>query len=333
MYKLYVIGGRQRSRSDGKPEWRLYEKGMILQIDPDTGRAETYVEYITPPEACAFEDDPSIVFKAGTVQGDILYACTQTEVLTYRLPHFEQQSYISLPCFNDIHHVRPSLEGNILIANTGLDMVLKVSPSGEVLREWDVLGEQPWQRFYRDVDYRKIVTTKPHKSHPNYVFYIGSDIWVTRFEQRDAVCLDRPEWRIEIGIERPHDGFVYGDSVYYTTVNGHIVIADLETKKMKEAIDLNAITDISDYHHTRPLGWCRGLQLIDNDHIIVGFSHLRVTKWRENVRWAKRQVGLSAGQRPTRIALYDIKHKKLCWEHTLEEYGMDAIFSLHLWKE
>lgn len=81
------------------------------------------------------------------------------------------------------------------MVNTGLDMVVRVTPEGRVLEEWDVLLEPAWQRFSRDIDYRKIVSTKPHRSHPNFVFELGDEVWVTRFEQRDAICLTAPQKR------------------------------------------------------------------------------------------------------------------------------------------
>ncbi len=329
MKNLYVVGGQRKKGAIHKEEWHWFQKGLVIRLDPESGNSEVAVEYRTPPDACAADEDPSILFKAGTMQDGKLYVCTQTEVLVYSLPYFERLSYISLPCFNDLHHVCPTLEGNLLVANAGLDMVLEITPSGEVLREWGVLGDNPWERFSRDIDYRKVVTTKPHRSHPNYVLQFEKDIWVTLFEQKDTLCLTQPHRRIEIGIERPHDGIAYEQSVYYTTIDGHIVVANLRNDRIEEVIDLNELTDTANYHPTRPLGWCRGLKILDSEHVLVGFSRLRSTKWRENIRWAKRCLGGQAGTPPTRVALYDLKHRKLCWEQSLEEQGMDAIFSIH----
>jgi hypothetical protein len=250
---------------------------------------------------------------------------TSTEVLIYEVPLFKQTGYISLPCFNDLHHVRPTPAGTLLVVNTGLDMVIETTTQGKVLREWDALGGNPWQRFSREVDYRKVVTTKPHGSHPNYVFQVGEDIWVTRLEQKDAVCLTQPKRRIEIAIERPHDGIVYEESVYYTTVDGRIVIANLKSDRVEQVINLNEISNT----HNLPLGWCRGLKILDRDHIIVGFTRLRRTKWRENIRWVKHHFGVPVRLLPTRVSLYDLKHRKLCWEQNLEDIGMNVIFSIH----
>src|SRR5579864_703079 len=222
MANLYVLGARQKKlRLKEEPEWNLYEAALILELDTDTGRAQTRVEYKTPEEACS-TDKASHVFKAGTIRDRTLYACTSTEVLIFRLPEFERTGYVSLPIFNDVHHVTPASDGSLLAASTGLDMVVKFTPQGQVLAEWPVLEEDPWTRFSRAVDYRKVASTKPHGSHPNFVFELGTEIWVTRLVQRDAICLNDSGKRIDIAVQRPHDGFVHGERIYFTTVDGHI---------------------------------------------------------------------------------------------------------------
>lgn len=325
MKYIYITGGQQKEDAFGKEEWHRHKKGLILRMDLETLESEICVEYVTPTEFCP-DEDPSILFKCGTLEGKKLYICTQTEVLTYRLPHFEQVGHISLPSFNDLHHVRPTRDGTLLIANTGLDMVMEVDAEGDVLREWHVLGEDPWQLFSPEVDYRKVPTTKPHKAHPNFVFQLHGEVWVTRFEQRDAVCLTEPDRKIEIGIQRPHDGFIYEDTIYFTTVDGHIVVANTGDLQVKQVINLNDQTGA-----IRALGWCRGLWVLDDDHILVGFSRLRPTKWRANLRWVKGGVRMLSrlGLLPTRIAMYDVKKGGLCWEKNLEGLGMNVIFSLH----
>jgi hypothetical protein len=87
---------------------------------------------------------PAILFKSVFLSDDKLFTCTSTEVLVYQLPGFQLLHYISLPCFNDLHHVYPTREGTLLVAVTGLDMVVEVGTAGEVIREWNVLGEDPW---------------------------------------------------------------------------------------------------------------------------------------------------------------------------------------------
>lgn len=323
---LYVVGGHRREGGvrDRDPA-RLFRKAMIVRVDPDTGESKTCVEYVSPPDACA--EDPAILFKAGTVHGDRLYVCTLTEVLTYSFPAFELVGYLSLPLFNDLHHVRPTPEGNLLVVSTGLDMVVEVTPDGEVLREWNVLGEDPWERFSRDVDYRKVTSTKPHHSHPNYVFRLNGEVWVTRFEQKDAVCLDHPQEIIEIDVQHPHDGIVHEGLVYFTTVDGHVVVADGDHRRVEKVVDLNGI-----HERNGALGWCRGLT-VDRGEVWVGFSRLRPTRFRKNLSWVRHGFlgGGKAGvynTAPTRVACYDLQKKTCLKEIDLEPAGLNSIFSI-----
>ena len=320
MKSLYVLGG-QRTSNKHKEQARMFERGLIVRVDLETGDLETCVDYVSPPEVRA--EDTAILFKAGTLQGDKLYACTETEVVIYSFPGFKQVGYVSLPRFNDLHHVRPAANGNLLVADTGLDMVVEITPDGQVLREWNVLGEDPWDRFSKDVDYRRI-STKPHKSHPNYVFQLGEDIWTTRFQQRDAVCLTRRGQSMKIEVQRPHDGIVQGEFVYFTTVDGHIIVINRNDRQIEEVIELNGLQKRSGV-----LGWCRGL-MAEGDRIWVGFSRIRPTRFRGNVSWIKHGLlGLTkSGEEPTRIACYDIVKKEFVKEFNLEMSGLNAVFGI-----
>ena len=321
MRSLYVTGGQQRI---GRPlnasatDWYEYQKGLILEVIPETGVVQRRVEYVSPPAACA-EENPQILFKSGTVLDDRLYVCTQTEVLIYTLPEFRQAGYISLPCFNDLHHVRPTPAGTLLVANSGLDMVLELTPGGGVINVWNVLGEPPWSRFARTIDYRKGVSTKPHAAHPNYVFMLGEDVWATRFQQQDAICLTRTDQRIPIGIERVHDGVLHDGRLFFTTVNGHVVIANPASLKVEEIVDLNSMHDADTL-----LGWCRGI-LLDGTKAWVGFSHIRPTKLRENLAWVMRGFREVL---PTRVACYDLVRRCCVAEIDLQAHGLNAVFSL-----
>lgn len=326
--KLLVVGGRQKPTANRKNEWHQYDKAVFVEVDVEAKTAQSVFEYSSPAEA-APDRDPSFVFKAASVDGSTIYACTQTEVLVVDAGEYRIRDYVSLPCFNDLHHVVRSGRDTLLVANTGLDMVLEVTRTGRVVNEWSVLGTDPWSRFSKTVDYRKVNTTKPHRSHPNYVFEADGDIWATRLEQRDAIALTRPGRRIDIQIQRPHDGVLHGQYVYFTTVDGHLVVAQLGPNQVKHVIDLQEITNGRDPRLA--LGWCRGLHLVSSRHVVVGFSRLRPTKLRDNVRWAKFSLGLrnDVGSAPTRIALYDLEEGVLAWEIDLEPAGLNAVFSIH----
>ena len=324
MDNLYLLGARQRRLLfKDQDEPYLYENALILHLDTTTGRYTTCVEYKSPAEARASENS-SFVFKSGTLVGDRLYACTSTEVIIFQVPSFRRLSYISLPCFNDVHHVTPSRDGNLLAASTGLDMVVKFTPDGEVLRQWSVLGEDPWGRFSKEIDYRKVDSTKPHKSHPNFVFEMDGETWATRFMQRDAICLDNPDKRILIGVQSPHDGLMVEDKIYFTTVDGRIIIVNRRTKEVTEIIDLKQMNGSDN----TLLGWCRGLLTVDHRYVWVGFTRVRKTKFKENILWVKNMFREGVAGKPTHIALYDLERKECLQEFDLEDHGMNIIFSI-----
>jgi hypothetical protein len=319
---FYLLGGRQKTlRLMQEEEWNLYEAALIVEFNPESGEVRKR-EYKSPPGACASEN-ASHLFKAGTIAGNALYACTATEVLLFRLPDFVRTGYVSLPCFNDLHHVTPSHDGNLLVASTGLDMVVKFTPKGKVLHYWNVLEEDPWARFSKTVDYRKVPSTKPHKSHPNFVFELDGETWVTRFQQRDALCLTHPGKRIDIAVQTPHDGVVSGNRIYFTTVDGQIVIANRKSLKVDQVVDLKRIGD-----GTALLGWCRGVFPITERRVWVAFTRVRKTKFNENILWVKKVLTEGMEEKPTHIALYDIVGRQCLAEIDIEPFGLNVIFSI-----
>lgn len=317
--KYYIIGAQQKNQIF--KDWEMYQKGLIIKVSPENKSAVKCAEYTSPPEVCP-KENPSISFTAGTMCDNHLYVGTQTEVLIYSLPQFQIVNSLSIPSFNDIHHVRPSAEGNLLIANTGLDMVIELSLKGQVVQEWNVLGDNPWTKFSRTTDYRKVPSTKPHQSHPNFVFKIGRDIWATRCLQKDAVCLTKANKTINIGRQLIHDGVVFGNSIYFTQVDGHVVVVDIRSLQVKNRYNLNLMTSSK-----IPLGWCRGIKIINQDRVIVGFTRIRPNKKvgvDGTISW-QGQYGIL----PTRIACYDLNIGKLLWEQQVEEHDMNAIYSIH----
>lgn len=321
---IYITGGQQKKRSFLVQEWNRYQKGLILSLDTESLKLQKCVDYISPPQNIPVKQN-SVIFKCGDIWNGKLYVCTSTEILIYRFPKFEQLSCLSLPCFNDLHHVKVSPRGTLFAVSTGLDLVFELTENGEILNEWNVLGQDPWVRFSRNVDYRKIATTKPHQSHPNHVFFLQGEAWVTRFNQKDAICLTNFNRRISIDVEHPHDGAIFEGSVYFTTVDGHIVIVNACNLKVEKTVDLNSIILSKE-----SLGWCRGLKILNKDYILVSFSRIRPTKIHENIHWVKHKLSWlnKAKTMPTRICLFNILKRRLEWEVEVESEGINAIFSI-----
>lgn len=324
---IWVVGGEQRGVPHFAREWRLYKKALILKAEG--GRVERVLEYASPAEHCP-DDSPSIVFKAASITGNRAYLCTQTEILICDFPSFAIRQVVSLPCFNDVHHVAVAPDGRLFVAVTGLDAVAELAPDGTLLRLASVVGGSVWDRFSQTVDYRKVPTTKPHQAHPNFVFFIDGQPWVTRFEQRDAIPLDgkRNDAHVfRLGDEPVHDGYVAGKHVYFTTVDGYILRFDLASRE-KQSFALPAMQGS---YRDRPLGWCRGILPL-GDKVWVGFSRVRFTELRRNLDWIRR--GFREIDRlppaPTRIACYDLAGNALLEEIVLEQQAMNTIFSIHV---
>jgi len=331
--EVWVVGGEQRVSFVERPEWHRYETALVVRVAD--GRPERVLEYRSPREHCP-DESPSHTFKAATFSGDTAYLCTQTEVLLCDLPSFRIRRVISHPCFNDLHHVLPGPDGTLYVAVTGLDAVARLAADGELLALVGTLGQDPWERFSPDVDYRKVPTTKPHHSHPNHLFFLGGRLWVTRFEQRDAIPLpfaqekkeedeSDPGFSLETAGAGIHDGHVVDGHLHFTAVNGRLVRFRLP-ERQGECVDLQRLTRPDD----GPIGWCRGLLLL-GDEAWVGFSRIRYTTLRRNLSWLRHgfRPGAYHDQPPTRIALYDLERQRLREEVDLEGVGMGAVFSLH----
>jgi hypothetical protein len=319
MNKFYVGGGQFRSSVFQKlEEWESCKRAMLVEIDPVSKSSRNCVAYESPKEAAA-DELPAILFKSATLRDNKLYACTSTEVIIYDLPSFQVAAYISLPIFNDVHHVYPTPQGTLLVMVTGLDIVAEVSLDGKFLRHWDVMGQDTWSIFSRDTDYRKIPTTKPHRAHANHIFQLGDEIFATRFHQRDAISLQDPTRKIEIGIQRPHDGFLFNDSLYFSTVDGHVVIVNPRTLKVERIHDLQKMSG------GETLGWCRGLLPLDERFVWVGFTRVRPTKFRENLSWIRHP---RRTHRPSHIALYDLQSGFCLEEIETEPHGIGVVFTL-----
>jgi hypothetical protein len=327
--RFYVVGGHQVDRAATRPEWERYDRAVILSVDPRGEDLRTVVEYVSPDDARPEGPSGGVLFKAATKVGDLLYACTATEVMLFSLPSFEVLRYLSHRAFNDVHHVALDSAGRLVIANTGLDMVMITDWDGTSYHQFDVLGGEPWGRFDANTDYRKVPTTKPHLSHPNFTFLLDDELWVTRAEQKDAVCLTNPSeepFRIERQIV--HDGVQLEGKLYFTTVDGHVVVFGAGSRKPELDADLNELCGTRE-----PLGWCRGICVPEPGLVVVGFSRLRPTKFREKVAWAQSRLAPGSALptlRPAHIAAFDLNRGRLLWEVGVEGHGVHAIFSIHL---
>jgi hypothetical protein len=190
---------------------------------------------------------------------------------------------------------------------------------GRVLDTFSTNQTSTWATYDPAEDYR-CGDTKPHAIHPNYLFELNGDLWVTRFMPKDAVHLHDHSQRMDIGVGRCHDGYVRDGLVYFTTVTGHVVVCDARTGARVRDIDLNELQE-----DKVQLGWCRGINLLPDGKALVGFSQFRMSKQRQLVEWI-----VGRGPRlPSRVVLYDLSKPAVLDEMVLpDRYGVGALFSI-----
>ena len=200
--------------------------------------------------------------------------------------------------------------------------MLELSAAGDLREVWGTNGSHPWQVYDPKADYRG-VNTKPHDVHPNHLFLIGQDLWVTRFHQCDAVLVKDHDKRMNVGVGNPHDGYFNGEHVYFTTTNGHLVACDPETGARVRDVDL-----YENDRRRRERAWCRGLALIDGAHAFVGMTQLRPTKWKNMAHWVLQD---GKARLPSRIALYDLDESRLVDEMPFKgRWEGAALYSIFL---
>ena len=318
----FIVTGARRNKNSFSMEnlSECYEAG-IYEID--FGGKSITREYLeAEPNYEIYDKSYSLSFRSGSLINNILYTCTHSEIITFDLLEFKVIDRFSHPLFNDVHHVN-SMGDKIFFANSGIDHVGEVEPDGE-LRIQPVSDSHAIENPNLEIDYRK-VSTKPHKIHPNHVFFINGKTWVTRFKEKDAICLDDPGRKINISYGKPHDGLIKDDRIHFTTVNGMIVVFDCQSLNCLACHNIPAL-----FNGPHP-GWCRGVEIVD-DCAYVGFSSFRWTLSLENLSFLAKNVA-TLGRRlnrdlPARIIKYDMRRQEIVGEMRFDNKEIDLIFSI-----
>lgn len=287
---IYIVGGRKDIVSG------RYNLGVILRKD-ETG-IHTVREYTSPIELQSPRGHS--FFKGATRIGDRFYCCNQHEIVIYSLPNFEQIGYVTHPLFSDVHDVLSIENGNMLVAVADIEVVLEMTHEGVVVNTYNMLDET--LDLDEELDYRYTYRISAPRAHVNHLVNVGGEIFVTRLIKKDAVSLTDITRRISIDTERSHDGFFFNSELYFTTVDGTIVVVDPVTLAVTNQHSLNTIAP----------SWCRGL-LVDQETSWVGFTR-------------RNETNMSSA--PTRISRYNTADWMLWEEIDLETYGLNAVYSI-----
>ena len=318
-----MTGGRERENWFELGDGKAYDAAKVHQVDMESG-CTSEILCVDQVADNYPRIHPNIQFTAGCIDSRGVWLPTDTELRLYEYPTFHLLKIISFPFFQNIHSV--VVIGELMaVTSTGLDLVVLLNADdGTVLDLVNVEGKPVWHRHSSETDYRQVHSTRPHQGHPNYVFELGEDMWVTRCTFDDAVNLYDVSERIDIGRGRDisaHDGIVSDGHVYFTTVDGGISIADTNSKRVIEEVDLKKVESTPTMR-----GWCRGLMFSD-EHAFVGFSRIRKTRDSRKVRWVNMVRGTRYIEEAS-VVCYDRKSWKKLEEWRFPPGELDAIYSV-----
>lgn len=323
--RLVVSMGIPCKNFESKKEGHKYDKAIIQVLDWNNKDILKEVFYVSPKENLG--EGLSMQFKGATIKYGKLYVVTNTEVLIYDISTWKLLAVFSEPSFNDLHYVLPK-DGLIYVCNTGLELVQVIDEmTSQVIQTYDLASEGIYSRFDKGLDFRHQGSTKPHRYHINHLFLNDNKVWVTYGNKCKAVLLDntsigfdfRKSEKEEVHTILGHDGLVKNGYIYFTTVNGHIVIVDAHTRNIIKDIDLNEI--VGDGFN---VGWTRGIEVV-GDYAYVGLTKLRHSKFKEYSKWllTKRSKAMPSG-----ILKIDLINNKVVDFFEIKGYQGAAIYSI-----
>ena len=305
-----------------KAEGFRYESAVIQVLDWSTKTAIKTIKYVPPVEHLG--EGLSVMFKGAAVYKDKIYVATNTEVVVYDLVSLRCENVISHASFHDLHAVFVKDE-DIYVCNTGLEIVQKLDSRGHQREEWNLATVPTWERFDRSRDYRGVATTKPHEVHINHLFELEGEVWVTlggamkaRPLQKESPCIDMKP-RCEDATVLCHDGLVKDDYIYFTSVDGNIIIVSRDTRKVEDRIDLATLSVGG-----AALGWTRGLEIVGNK-AYIGATKLRGSKFKEYTKWLLTRNGASM---PSSILEVDLIEKCISDVYPMGVDRSCAIYSI-----
>lgn len=208
--------------------------------------------------------------------------------------------------FNDLHSLNVD-KGHIYVANTGRDSIDIFNHQLQLQQRIDCLNTDEWQKrcsgdyvvsgnYFDSSDCTLAFNQRkvPDKWHLNHVFKapecLGGQVVATSFSARRLLDVTSMQPVSSNFPSQPHDGFIYKEGLWVSTVCGKIYRAPLQIPFHFEMVcDLFQIAP----HQ----GWCRGLLIAD------GLMFIGITSIYEAT---KRTNWLSGSLEETRSGIYQL---------------------------
>lgn len=298
MGQRFFVTGASQGKTFGALEYQkllreerhdeLYRAAVLLEIDFE--EKKVLRRLVIPREEMPYAiEGYATNFMVPTRRGGRLLVPSHALLHEIDLATFTQLGSESHRLHNDVHHVLEH-EGRRYVVSTGIDHVLIFGGPKDCRAVPTIPDARPLDD---EVDYR-LMNTKPHLSHPNFVTVVDGEVWVTRAKQFDWTPLQDFSRAIRLSDVMVHDGIEEQGLYYFTSVKGQVIAADPRKGVVASVMDI--VRD----RYNQLAGWCRGLH-VTKDHYYVGFSVLRRSKQTENLQWIKAQITRKAPPMPTRI--------------------------------
>lgn len=321
---LLISGSKERKNGYELGEGKYYECAKLLKLDLQSGAVNTVLQKAEGGQHYP-KEHPNLQYSSCCLVDGVLWLPTDTEVYKLSYPELKVLTIISHPFFHNIHSVNV-FDDRVYVTSTGLDMVAVFDTEGTLIELFNTEGKEVWHRFSKHQDYRMVHSTRPHDCHPNFVFTWKGKIWVTRCKQQDAVRLDDVNEKIEITNPAKrisvHDGVVFKDKVYFTTVDGYLVVADPQSKEREQEINLLL------HMNESQLGWARGLSMTDDAVAYVAFSRIRRTRMIDRLAWLAKGDLEKMKFVPACILAFDLNSQRVLQKYDLPIDVIDAIYGV-----
>lgn len=321
---LLISGAKERKNGFELGEGKYYEQAKLLKLNLADGGVEVVMSKSDGGEHYP-DEHPNLQYTSCCLVDDVLWLPTDTEIYKLSYPELDIIKVISYPFFHNVHSVNV-FDGKVYVTSTGLDLVAVLDTEGDIIELINTEGKDVWHRFSEDTDYRLIHSTRPHDCHPNFVFMADGQPWVTRCKQQDAVCLSNVDEKIEITLVEKrisvHDGVMYKGKVYFTTVDGYLVVTDPASKKREQ--EINMLSHIKESQ----LGWARGLSITEEGICYVAFSRLRRTKMKDKLAWLAKGQFDKMKFIPACVLAFDLNTQTVVNKYDLSIDEIDAIYGV-----
>jgi len=316
--RLWVsMGVKRQGRADEPLRPRLVE------LDADTGQVLRQLDWDTPA-GCGAGPEVHQEFTAGHLIGDSFWQPTHTELLRIDPDAMTVVDQVGHPLLHGVHSVAPGRDGGLVVSCAGLDSVLELSTSGDVVHHHFLGGgpfaaRHPLPRDFRVVPYDAL---KPHSHHPNHAQWVGDSLLATCFETRRAHRLVGAGPDIDLAEGIPHDGRLRDGLLWFTQVDGRILATHPDGRR-EHVIELSRLDPTPGL-----LGWCRGIDKAGH-RLFVGCTQLRRSRHREVARWLLR--GEQGRKRPSRVVEIDLRGPHIVAEHVLGNEAGGTIYGIWAW--